>query len=345
MFRPLKADEIQVKVNRIGESWADFLLYKNARVDMQLLDEIVGPMNWKRKQIPIPLENGDMGMICSVAIYNEKSGEWIEKQDVGEETSSSKEKGQASDSFKRACTNWGIGRELYNAPEIIIFNNAADEKIKISQKNDGKFVTYDHFSVRDLVYDYDKDENDMIIQGSGRIIALQIRNDTSNKIIFTFDVRTEDKKLKMEQDKAKKRASYKKPAAPVSGVANPVFTTAKSNTTVESNTTAESNTNVESNTTVKSNTTTETTSQAKAEVQKPEMPVKEAAATNSPLNPMIADVGSASFKGKSLDILTASQLFYVFQYSQSDEVKTNCKLVAAKDANKKKQFIKNKIPV
>ncbi|NOW12590.1 hypothetical protein B0H35_000004 [Clostridium acetobutylicum] len=45
---------------------------------------------------------------------------WISKQDVGTESNTEKEKGQASDSFKRACFNFGIGRELYTSPFIWI---------------------------------------------------------------------------------------------------------------------------------------------------------------------------------------------------------------------------------
>lgn len=112
-FRPLKAEEIDVRVGQIGNGYATFLLYKDARADMIILDETVGAMYWKRSHLR---ENAN----CIVSIWNEDIKEWITKEDTGTESNTEKEKGQASDSFKRACVNWGIGRELYTAPNIKI---------------------------------------------------------------------------------------------------------------------------------------------------------------------------------------------------------------------------------
>lgn len=112
-FRPLRADEIEVRVGNVGKSGVTLLLYKDARVDMRLLDEVVGPFNWKREH---SRENAN----CTVSIYDSEKGEWVSKEDTGTESNTEKEKGLASDSFKRACFNWGIGRELYSAPFTFI---------------------------------------------------------------------------------------------------------------------------------------------------------------------------------------------------------------------------------
>lgn len=120
-FRKLNADEIDVRIGTSKKNdnreiiGASYLLYKDARVDMALLDEEVGAMNWQRKH-----EFKDGKLYCSVGIYDEDKEQWIWKEDVGTESMSEAEKGQASDSFKRACFNWGIGRELYTAPFIWI---------------------------------------------------------------------------------------------------------------------------------------------------------------------------------------------------------------------------------
>ena len=119
-IRRLRADEIevraaQVKKNQKGSVYASLLLYKDARVDQRLLDETFGSMNWQRSHEII-----DGRLYCTVSIWDEKKGIWVSKQDVGTESNTEKEKGQASDSFKRACFNWGIGRELYTAPNIYI---------------------------------------------------------------------------------------------------------------------------------------------------------------------------------------------------------------------------------
>lgn len=120
-FRTLKADEIECRVGSVSEGkGVSLLMYKNARVDMTLLDEVVGPENWQRSHEVI---NGNL--FCKVSVRSD-NGEWVSKQDVGTESNTEKEKGQASDAFKRACVNWGIGRELYTCPFIWV-NLAADE--------------------------------------------------------------------------------------------------------------------------------------------------------------------------------------------------------------------------
>ena len=114
-FRTLHADEIDCRVGTSTDKGVSLLLYKDARVDMRLLDEVVGAMNWKREHALI-----NNNLYCTVSIFNEATQQWISKQDVGVESNTEKEKGQASDAFKRACFNWGIGRELYTAPFIWI---------------------------------------------------------------------------------------------------------------------------------------------------------------------------------------------------------------------------------
>lgn len=135
LFRNLKSDEIDVRVASINEKGLSLLLYKDARVDQDILDETVGPFNWQREHTR---DNAN----CVVKIWDDKKGQWIGKEDTGTESYTEKEKGLASDSFKRACFNWGIGRELYTSPFIWI----PADKCKIEQRN-GKYITYDKFYV------------------------------------------------------------------------------------------------------------------------------------------------------------------------------------------------------
>ena len=119
-IRRLKKSEIECRVStsgvkKNGVAYASYLLYKDARVDMKILDETFGPLNWQREHNLI----GDR-LYCTISIYDPEKGEWIRKQDVGTESYAEKEKGQASDSFKRAGFNVGIGRELYTAPNIFV---------------------------------------------------------------------------------------------------------------------------------------------------------------------------------------------------------------------------------
>lgn len=141
-FRTLRADEIDVRVAQISERGAQLLLYKDARCDMNILDETVGPMDWQRIHAR---DNAN----CTVLIYDNDKKEWIGKEDTGTESNTEAEKGLASDSFKRACVNWGIGRELYTAPFIWIEPKA----VEIKQNRNGKPMTYDKFEVEKIVYD------------------------------------------------------------------------------------------------------------------------------------------------------------------------------------------------
>ena len=168
IFRPLRRDEIECRVSTCSEKGVSILLYKDARVDQNILDETVGMDNWQRKHELI-----DGQLFCSVGIRfdRENGSEWVWKQDVGVESYTEKEKGRASDSFKRACFNWGIGRELYTAPFIWI--PASDCK-KLVPKGD-KWTCFDHFRVEDIV-----------IQ-DGKITALAIKN--GNKRVFMMDER------------------------------------------------------------------------------------------------------------------------------------------------------------
>lgn len=139
-FRDLTPKEIDVRIGQIGDNYCTLLLYKDARVDMDILDETVGSDKWQRKHYEV---KGNL--FCSVGICTLDNG-WVWKDDCGTESNTEKEKGESSDSFKRACVNWGIGRELYTAPQI---------KVNCSTtKNDKGKYTVDglsNFSVGNIV--------------------------------------------------------------------------------------------------------------------------------------------------------------------------------------------------
>lgn len=165
-FRTLRADEIDVRVSQVKDGEKPgviLLLYKDARCDQNILDETVGPMNWQRHH---SRENAN----CIVSIWDEHKGQWIEKEDTGKESRTESEKGLASDSFKRACFNWGIGRELYTAP--FIFVPAAMCNIK-----NGK--CYDNFTVETIEYQPD---------GQREIRHLVIRNEAKKSICYQWKI-------------------------------------------------------------------------------------------------------------------------------------------------------------
>lgn len=120
-IRLLRADEIECRAQSVKSNGCVLLLYKDARTDMNLLDETFGNGNWQRSHEVI-----NDNLFCNLDIWDVDKKCWVRKQDVGVESNTEKEKGQASDAFKRAGFNVGIGRELYTAPFIWI-NLTADE--------------------------------------------------------------------------------------------------------------------------------------------------------------------------------------------------------------------------
>lgn len=146
-IRKLNASEIECRVAQCGKNkngaWCSILLYKDARVDMKILDEVYTPLGWQREHTLI----GDR-LYCTISIWDADKEVWIKKQDVGTESYTEKEKGQASDAFKRAGFNVGIGRELYTAPKIFINLNPGEykesgDKIYPSISLDVKSIHYD----------------------------------------------------------------------------------------------------------------------------------------------------------------------------------------------------------
>ena len=170
----MRADEIDCRIAMIKQNGLSLLLYKDARVDQNILDETVGAMNWQRHH---SRDNAN----CTVAIWDKEKEQWIEKEDTGTESFTEKEKGLASDSFKRACFNWGIGRELYSAPFIWI----TADKAEIKQGVNGKLQCNDKFIVQQLLYDERRN-----------IVALAIKNETTGKRVFLMDNRSEEEKQK-----------------------------------------------------------------------------------------------------------------------------------------------------
>ena len=164
-IRLLKANEIECRIGTVKEGKGiSLLLYKDARVDMRILDEVFGFDGWEREHQLI-----DGKLFCTVRVWSEKRGCWISKQDVGTESNTEKEKGQVSDSFKRACFNLGIGRELYTSPFIWIPASKGYNK-------------YEKFEVKEIGYNEDREINKLVIVDSKGKEAFRMGNNySSNK--------------------------------------------------------------------------------------------------------------------------------------------------------------------
>lgn len=158
-IRLLRPEDIEVRIQSTNKGGARLLLYKNARVDMSILDETFGAMNWQRTHTR---DNTN----CVVSVWDDTKKQWISKEDTGTDSNMEAQKGRASDSFKRACFNWGIGRELYTAPDIFIYKG----DLKTFSASGDRYNCYDRFTVTDITY-------------NGRTIAtVTIRNENNGKV-------------------------------------------------------------------------------------------------------------------------------------------------------------------
>lgn len=173
IFRDLRADEIECRVAQAKGTGVSLLLYKDARCDQNILDESVGAYNWMRQHTR---DNAN----CIVSIWDKEKQQWISKEDTGTESNTEKEKGLASDSFKRACFNWGIGRELYTAPFIWI----KPEDCAALKQNGDRWQCYDSFDVEKIVIE------------NKRIVAISIKNTKTGKRCFVW----QDANWKMRKD-------------------------------------------------------------------------------------------------------------------------------------------------
>jgi hypothetical protein len=155
---PLKISEVDFRQGRMSGNKISYLAYKDARVDQNRLDSVVGPGYWQRKHEVI-----DGNLYCSVGIYNPEIKEWVWVQDVGTPSNFESEKGAASDAFKRACFNLGIGRELYDYPNIVIELKKGEEpkylKLRWEGLTDEKgVVELRAYSGNELRYSHTRDE-------------------------------------------------------------------------------------------------------------------------------------------------------------------------------------------
>ena len=191
-IRSLKPEEIEIRVNQITSKGAQLLLYKDSRCDKRILDETFGITGWKNRY-----EEVKGNLFCTISIWDDEKKEWIDKCDCGAETFSEKEKGEASDAFKRAGFNVGIGRELYtrifyfaNVPTVAEKDKNGKDKYKLSN-------SYEKFRVLEITTNEDTE----------KIEAIKIV-DSNNKVVFTYP--TEKKTTSNSKKEEPKKEEQKK---------------------------------------------------------------------------------------------------------------------------------------
>jgi len=186
---PIDLKHVDFRVQSVNKGgYATILAYKDARVDMHLLDSIVGPGNWQRKHVLVGTQ-----LYCCVGIYNPEIKEWVWKMDVGTESNTEKEKGQASDAFKRACFNWGIGRNLYAFPRMSI-------KLEGNEVEDyqGKKRATFNFKIKDWSW--------KVAYNSDGDVTAFVAIDQNGKNRFTYKLSSDDKRTTINQEDKSKEA-------------------------------------------------------------------------------------------------------------------------------------------
>jgi hypothetical protein len=193
-MRYLKPHEIEIRVGTISKTKpkAMLLLYKDARCDMAILDEIYGSENWQsefvfkdrkvaiidssdKKQLKILDNYEESVLFCSIGVYNKEIGDWVWKSSNGVESQGTgsddpnNKKGEASDSFKRAGFMWGIGRELYKWKGLWIEYDKNKDK-------------YENYSVTKITYDDNEDPKDLEIVNSKGNIVYKMENGYYKKV-------------------------------------------------------------------------------------------------------------------------------------------------------------------
>ena len=134
-FRSLRADEVEVRPAEARNGKTTLLLYQDARCGMNILDEALGTLGWQKEYY-----EAKGLLMCKIGIRSPTTGEWLWKSDTGSESNIEADKGLASDAFKRAAVSWGIGRELYTAPKIVVqltdkdmFNGKLCQSFKVKE--------------------------------------------------------------------------------------------------------------------------------------------------------------------------------------------------------------------
>lgn len=166
MERLLKPKEISCRVQQINENGLSLLLYVTSRAGQNLLDEKYGSLGWQDQYEVIGGE-----LYCTISAWDNEKGQWVSKQDVGTASYTEKEKGRASDAFKRACVKHGIARELYSAPFIWI----SASQCNIKTNKDNKCITRDKFFVNDITYN-----------AAGEIDSLEIINQAMDVVFRQY---------------------------------------------------------------------------------------------------------------------------------------------------------------
>ncbi len=117
-FKELQPNEIEWRIQSTTKDKSKTVVvpYLQNRAVMNRFDEMFGSMYWKNEY----QQWRNKGVICGISVYNKELKEWITKFDGADETNIEATKGGLSDSMKRCAVQWGLGRDLYDYPKVML---------------------------------------------------------------------------------------------------------------------------------------------------------------------------------------------------------------------------------
>lgn len=175
IFEQLKAPFPPEKISwRVGSTKKDkssglALAYIDARDVMQRLDDVVGGGGWQ-----VRYSHADKKTICELSLlvpaydYNDTNRrEWITKSNGAGDSDIEAEKGAISDAFKRAAVLWGIGRYLYELPNVWVdLDTYTNAKGDIQVRGISKGQEWKMTKALNGVAHYDETENESQVPAS-----------------------------------------------------------------------------------------------------------------------------------------------------------------------------------
>lgn len=135
LSQPFDDVKWRLQSGNVNSRWGRCVAYIDSRQVMDRLDEVVGPENWCDQYH----KEGDK-WLCGISLRI--NDEWITKWDTGDESNTEGNKGQVSDSFKRAAVKWGIGRDLY-AKDLVFVKVRPNKNNKPEIYDENKKTVYD----------------------------------------------------------------------------------------------------------------------------------------------------------------------------------------------------------
>lgn len=169
----LTPEDIEVKIKQVTKSGALALIFKTARTDRRILNQVYGPLNWTSDYKTVK-DN----LYCGIGIRESSDQDFVWKWDCGIESRSdddgNEKKGEASDAFKRAGFQIGIGEELYSSPLIWL-------DVETVEKGNGKWVLKDPFAKYVVTHIAYNEETRVITE-------LEISNAKSNIVVYKWHI-------------------------------------------------------------------------------------------------------------------------------------------------------------